>query len=877
MDVHVEPTFVVRVAGLPLEVLDRLRTPRTAALVEAALDAEQWLDEHQEELSDALHEVVGATTDTALRRRLLTLRRDVHRNRAPRSGLVDADLLGALPGSVAAAAGTWHRRVTERDALVERAAAGFDAEADEQRHALHDIATAPDFRRGLVLASEDLRRSLSKAGPHRADRKLERKLAKYLARMASKTSPYSTFTGAALGRWAGADESPRWTTGTRWRSVVELNAFTQQQIPRTLASWPEVRPTLPVAVNSSAVEDDRAVRFLGRDGGEALLELPASATLRRFLAEIGHGDDRTWGGVVRALSAVDGGGRDAAVGAFLDRLIDMGLVEIGFGIPDDADDPLGRLVDALARFPQQRVVEARRSLAGLRAELDGYGGIDGPDDRRTRAASIDDRLREVYDLLGWTASGEEFPKNAFYEDVLITEDTPVVPPRTWRETFGELDLVRRLAGLYDRFLPGRIAAEAFFADHFGVGARVPLLDFYGAFSAALSASARPDARVSGADLLACYERAFPVPRTGLPRLDELADWQEKVVAAVAGASVDGTGVRRWEPDAVRALLDGLPEFVRPIESLACYLQPVADGAIRERAVLNELMTGFGRSRARLLRLGRTAGVAGPPAPARRPLPGERVPAEVTGTVGSNLNLTHPATHYEISYPASTSDRPPEQRIPLGDLVVAHDPAVGELRLLSRSRGFEVLPVHLGVMVEFLLPAAHRFLLQMFGQAVPRFEFVKQLATAAPSGERDGVRRHPRLALGGLVLNRAAWSVRAADLPRRENRGSVDHLLAVNRWRRRHGLPHRCFVRAIAARGEAARRSRVAGLFDKTRKPVYVDFSSELFLNVFEEVAGSTDQLLVFEEALPGPAELLLRDEHGRPRASEFVVEVGRHG
>ncbi|MGP4015826.1 lantibiotic dehydratase [Saccharopolyspora sp. 5N708] len=881
MSYRVEPTFVVRVAGLPLSALARLRTGRTAELVAEILDAEQWLTGQQDTLSDALHGIVGRTADTGLRRRLIALRRDVYQGRPPRPD-IDAELLARLPAGLAESLAEWHRCIRDRGALVSRADAELAAETARQRHALHDIASDPAFRSGLVLASRDLYLSLAKWVPSRPDRKLERKLAKYLSRMAAKTSPYSTFTGSAQGRWVSDGQHPRCSTGSR-RSVVELNAFTQQQIPRALSGWPEIRPQLPVAVNSSVVEDGEVIRFLGRKDGEAIIELPNTPTLRRFLAQIRHGADRTFGGVVRALAGLEQADRSAEIAGFLDRLVDIGLVEIGFAIPDNEPDQLGRLAGELERFEGERVGSVRDSLTRLRDDLDTYGRLDEPGERLAQSTAVTNRLKDVYDQLGWDSTGEEFPSNAFYEDVLIAGSVPVGPLESRRGLFDELEVVRRLAGLYDRFLPGRIAAEAFFADHYGVGAQTPFLDFYGAFCKEMGRPARSGSRVSGADLVTCFEQALPVPRVGLAGLDQLAELQEQLVALVADVPVDdvpvdGVAVRQVAPERIREFLDRLPGFVRPIESMTCYLQPFATTDGRPRAVLNELMTGFGRSQARLLRLAQKSGTAAftPPEPAR-PSPGGRQYVEVTGTVGSNLNLKHPMTHYEISYPMSTSDRPPDQRIALSDLQVVHDPGAQQLRLVSKSRGIEIMPVHLGMMVEFLLPPAYRFLIQMFGQAVPRFEFVKQLATASPSGDQDGVRRYPRLNFGDLVVNRGSWVVRAADLPRRSSSGSaLDHLIEVNRWRRRHRIPQQCFVRAMAGQGNAAQRSRVDGLFDKTRKPVYLDFSSELFLNVFEEVAAGTDQLLVFEEMLPKQEDLVLRDgDVGY--AAEFVVELAEDG
>ncbi|GGQ66807.1 lantibiotic dehydratase [Couchioplanes azureus] len=866
MGYRVEPTFVVRVAGMPLSALARLRCGRTAELVDRILDAERWLDDQREPLSKMLHGAIGGNGDVALRRRLIVLRRAVYHAKRPRAGVLGADLAVRLPRETAEAVDAWQRRLRERDALLAEARAVLGEESVSGRRALRDLASDVRLQQGLVLASRDLYLGLLKWSPDEPDPRMERKLAKYVARMAAKTSPFSTFTGSFPGRWQPDAADRNAPIGSARVGVAELNAFTQQQIERTLAGWPEIRAHLPLEVNSSVAEDGDMIRFLGRRGGEAVLEVPRNPTVRRFLEQVRHGADRTFRGVVEALAAQDGRGRTAEIATFLNKLIDVGAVHIGFGVSGNEPDPLGRLATELERFDGERVATVRAHLMSLRAELAAYGALEDPGERLECSHAIGAELRKIYALLGWDDAALELPKNVFYEDVLLTDAEQVRSPRRWHDLLDGLDLLRRLAGLYDRFLPGRLAAEAFFAGRYGSGGSAGFLDFYGAF-------VQETGRGSGADLLRCYEQALPVPQPGDERLAELARLQERLVALVAAQPVDADGCRRLSPAALRTFLGELPSFVEPIASLACYVQPIAGPGGPPRGVLNELMTGFGRSQARLLRLG--ASVAGSFAPGERDWQvGGRHAVEITGTFASNLNRRPPVTPFEISYPGVPSERPGERRIPLGDLRVVHDPARRTLRLFSVRHRIEILPVHLGVMVEFLLPSAYRFLLQMFGQAVPRFEFVKQLAFAAAGDAADGVSRYPRLVLGDLTVNRASWTVAAREVPRRSRDGTMlDYLIDVNRWRRRHGIPERCFVRVLTRHGGPAQRSRAKGLFDKTRKPLYLDFSSEILLRAFEETAASTDQMLVFEEMLPGPEELVLHDG-ANGYAGEFVIELG---
>lgn len=79
----VVPSFVVRVAGLPMKVLSRLRCEATISAVDELVDLQERLRREGEQLSQALFDVVGAVGDPVLRCRLITLRRCVYQVRLP--------------------------------------------------------------------------------------------------------------------------------------------------------------------------------------------------------------------------------------------------------------------------------------------------------------------------------------------------------------------------------------------------------------------------------------------------------------------------------------------------------------------------------------------------------------------------------------------------------------------------------------------------------------------------------------------------------------------------------------------------------------------------------------------------------------------------
>ncbi|NUT46115.1 MAG: hypothetical protein HOV94_02175, partial [Saccharothrix sp.] len=122
---------------------------------------------------------------------------------------------------------------------------------------------------------------------------------------------------------------------------------------------------------------------------------------------------------------------------------------------------------------------------------------------------------------------------------------------------------------------------------------------------------------------------------------------------------------------------------------------------------------------------------------------------------------------------------------------------------------------------------------------------------------DGVQRRPRLEVGRVVLARAGWRVPSCDVPARaKGQSDADFLLALAHWRDRHGIPRRCFVRTTGRR-------------DPARKPVFVDFADWFLL---PSLPRHADTSVVFEEALPDPADAPPHGGHGQ-RVTEYVFEL----
>src|SRR5262249_53675994 len=197
-------------------------------------------------------------------------------------------------------------------------------------------------------------------------------------------------------------------------------------------------------------------------------------------------------------------------------------------------------------------------------------------------------------------------------------------------------------------------------------------------------------------------------------------------------------------------------------------------------------------------------------------------------------------------------------------------------LFSTQLGGQVLPRHLGMLAEFMLPATARLLVRAFGGSglvhasmPPLIGMDRWILPSQPAelptqpGELGEIVRHPRVEVGRVVLQRARWSMPAERVPcRAKGERDVDFLLRLVAWLHQQAIPDRIFVRVWD--------SVFNGERIKDRKPVFVDFANPWLVADFERQLGP-DRLVAIEEALPDPYQAQGTPEQAH--VTEFLVEL----
>lgn len=896
--------FMLRVAAMPFAAVDALRCPNAAVWARGVLEEEERLREAGAALSDPIGALVPAIADERERRRLLDLRRQVFNNKLPRDLAAARAIAGSLGDAVGRPLAAWLER---RGRWEELLSAGVDTYRDELAHSRAELLRLVGddrLRLGLLLASPTLDGqmgaflrggSLDKRG-----RKTERSLLSYLYRTACKTSPFSTFTALALGRFDAELEPDAATllSGT-WTSHPRLNVVVLARLAECITANPRLRADLPVTLASGWHLDDDRIRYVQRSheaGGDdsavsfdaardRLFFLRRSGALESLLAHLGEHPSVRYRDLV-ALLATRQDATQQEADQYISALVELGILQSG-GLHTDvhSPDPVRDFQHALRLIDRPWADRAAELLDGPISCVDRYAAADLPT-RRALLATLRRDVDAVLEALG--APGASVPRTILYEDVRARDDFATCAAQSWTElAAAPLQALSRILPAFDISLPQRLTLKGFFLARHGAGTRCEdLLKFVHDFHEDLfdqylrltsGARDQPD--------------GSPAPEENWLRLPEITALDRARAAFIDGMrrrwAAHPPGAEEFELD--DALVDEVAGCLAPLPAEFAphshFLQLARRGG-DPLAVLNDSFGGLYFPFTRF-----THCFEAPPAGLSdrlrresrlRPPPGA-VFAEVTaGAATTNLNLHGRLTDYEIVCPGEPSSASSRARIELDDLYLEHDRDADRLVLRSRRLGCEVIPLYLGYLLPMMLPEIPRTLLLLSPTsraAVEVWRGVPDRVSGDASGDAvpghpasgepaPAVTVRPRVRYRSLVLRRRSWTAAPGTLPpRAAPHPDADWFLGWQRWRAAHRLPVRAFATVHDPDTGSGRPSWLAG-----SKPQYTDFDSPLSLVALEGLTADPGCRVVFEEMLPAPDELHVASAEGG-HVAELALEI----
>lgn len=359
--------MVLRTTGIPFDVLDDLRLPDTAAALEELETASRSLELHRAALlRDHFPAAVQAlpADDKAARRLLSRQRSAVGRHRPAPAREQTA------PGDLAALLAHWNELLARRTAAAQRAEARHEEELTGCRARLHHRAADPAVQEAALLLSPDfhtaLRRYADTPAAFAADgargreaRKVERRLATYLQRLAAKNETNGRYGPVNYGRLLPDAAEPLLIRPAAEPGQPTVFA-TARLADAVAAAWradPRTRQYLrPRRSVAHQFTGDRALntatgRALSLSGPAArLLDLcDGDLTCEQLADKLNEPWQRT--------------------AELVETLVQRGLLAVAPMFPPDTARPLSALTDRLSALPTSDAVHKWSTTACHLAEL----------------------------------------------------------------------------------------------------------------------------------------------------------------------------------------------------------------------------------------------------------------------------------------------------------------------------------------------------------------------------------------------------------------------------------------------------------------------------------------------------------------------------
>jgi hypothetical protein len=377
--------MVVRHAGFPLDLLERLRMPRTSETLDRLAAHEVARATLKDDLlTHRFAPVVEATGDPALRKALSKARSQVGRGCFNPKALAALDGYD-LPESLRQPLVRLADETRAAQAAEAAARSAFDGERGSVTEAIRDIyAGDPWLAEAIYISNPDLyERSFHRFVEGRETRRAqERRLALYLHRFCAKNETASFFGPMNYGRFHGEHSDPVRVVKTG-RKLSRRKAFYSfwmvEALAETIAADPALADSLPVRLHPLLVLEEGA-RPRAQFGRQRLALPPRAVAACRAVANC-----RTLGDL---RATVD----DPAL---IDKLLGR-LILADLRVPSTVFDPMSALEDAVRALAENAGAAERwlPVIAEFRERLDAIMQA-GLEDRVRLTRAVEERFEAL--------------------------------------------------------------------------------------------------------------------------------------------------------------------------------------------------------------------------------------------------------------------------------------------------------------------------------------------------------------------------------------------------------------------------------------------------------------------------------------------------
>lgn len=869
------PRYVMRVAGESVRALQGIETGETAAVLADGERQRETLRQLAPALCAVLEQAIHGCTDRELGRLALNVKRAVFNQRANKAeqiqalaGLIDAETLESLL--------RFNTAAQELASHEERVREAYAREIEATSQHLSALWQLPRLRDAISYVNPELfadfEAMATKPMAPKNKRKLQETFVQYLTRCSSKTSPLSTFTVLHVGRWDErlvSDWSLDYDAGLD-RRVTLKGALMRQILAPLLGNYQLSSSLFALALNPSLVLEGGRARFRtvteGNTSsgkyygtGEAVAEINSNAAIaclhhvfaQRNFEPIFAKD------LVTAMCTLAPKLQPHVVNELLGKLYDLRML-----LPDtqpwEQNDPLAWTEQLLGDLPGEEGLQARGHLRNVRAALEDFRTAE-PAQRAHLVGHVRDEVKALREALH-APEHRALADTAFFENCYLKSLQGGLSPRLLEPFADDLGLLLSLAPVVGFTQQARCDMADFFLSEYGTdGVCDQPLEFIRRFDqvyALGSLTHAPDTERKAAptaisEAFACARQQFNDLLT--PLLTQTDDVQ-------------------LDRDALRAVVQALPQQVRQRGGSQSYVGQIALREGRPQFVINQVFGGRGALLSRFMEVLNDSEVQEVRDYLLNSSEGALF-AELPGVFGFNANNHPRMADNEVVVSPFAPNWEETRKFEIEKLRLVYDAREHMVRFKTED-GRDLDLWYQGFLMPMLLPRIQRVLAIAYTEGINNFTVAPMMKRGLLHG--DEVTFVPRLSLGDLVLARRTWIIPASRQPDADLAPEA-FFVAIQAWRREIGLPAEAFLRGLPAPDPEVKTGTALNFkWDavdfKDLKPFYVRFDSPRLVRLMQRTLKRNSFSLVATEVLPS-----LDDQHvaveGQPHVAELQFEL----
>jgi hypothetical protein len=908
------PFFLSRVGGDSFEQFTSQNSSNLNDLLHEFDTCERRISELKIVTSQCLFNHIRSLSESKQQNFLQNIRRDIFNDRKIKTEQVEK-ACQILPKEIAITLTQFIEAIETRSLKRSILQTAYFETRNEISEKLLKLSQNDSLQNGLIFSSQSFLERLQNIHLEKTRSKVsqtEKALLKYLSRIFTKTSPFSSFTNLSIGQIEQDvnDLIKCQSSSLPVESHLRINNVVLVLLKNKFLADPVFIKQLNIRVNPTLKKEKRRYKFLvNKNNQEIFKYLDRNQLIDLIHSVLGKQDiTKTFFELSEELMEQVDSSREE-LDNYLMKLLSHGFIETNLsisGLHPDWDEKMVQLLQGLkinsdttlnlatlinelihgkANQSKFQIQERIEHFNTLTKKLDDYFEQKEAVTELLPVAEDDDLILRSVDVPQQTnqKQGNRLKKEiVFYEDTL-RQNRFLMDKASINKIIEKLNSLLNLIGFLDSSTYEIERMTIYFKSRYKGKESIPVLKFYEDYYRdfkrldelyyLLRSSDKNKADVVKQDpKYTKYLEIINNDKGRIERLQSIRLWRTLVEQKVS--KLEWKDELNIDEQFIQDSLQGLdlrpPSKSAKNGSFGAFMQFFIHGE-ELNAVVNSVGPGFGRMLGRFLHLFDDI-VTGSLRKWNRNADNNIILAECVDASVFNANIHPPLLDYEIWMPNSNNGLPVEKQISVNDLEFCYNKDSHELEIRDKKKLKQVYILDLGFQGELgrskLYQMLTKFTLAPVYGTHSLVGVIQEGLRSKHKSELDGIVILPRIVFEDkIALSRKRWEVRIDRLPMKE-KGEDDYKYfeKLNTWRISLGIPVEVFISINPHRRKNGVEAKITR---DDYKPQYINFSWPQFANLFAVMTEKKPEHIWIEEMLPHSSEMLKME--GQRHVTEFVI------